>query len=98
VSGGEVELRLTADEALVLSDLLWRWIDREGAQNLRRLVEDDAEIWALNAVNCLLERTLVEPLQPDYKELLVAARERLKKRAGGAWPRSDDVGRPADTH
>ena len=39
---GQVGLRLSADEALVLSDLLYRWIDREHGQSIAALVEDDA--------------------------------------------------------
>lgn len=96
MSGGEVELRLTADEALVLFDLLGRWIDRDKAQDLLGLVEDDAETWALNAVKCLLERELVEPFRPEYNELVATARGRLRERNGEAWPWSHEIGRPSD--
>jgi hypothetical protein len=77
------------DEALVLSDLLGRWIDRDKAQDLLGLVADDAEIWALNAVNCLLESELVEPFRPDNGDLVAGARERLRERNGGTWPWRD---------
>lgn len=70
-----VEVRLTPDEALVLFEFLSRYSDTD---ELR--VEDQAEQRALWNLCCLLEKTLVEPFNPDYAELLQSARNRLRDR------------------
>ena len=85
---GQVELRLSADEALVLSDLLYRWIDQEHGRTIAPLVVDDAEIWVLNGLNCSLERVVATVFQLDYATGLSAARERESERCGGRWPSS----------
>jgi len=41
-------------------------------------LEDQAEQRALWNLLCVLERQLVEPLRPEYVELLRRARERLR--------------------
>lgn len=68
-----VELRLSADEALVLYDLLARFADQG-----RLEVGDPAEARVLWDLQCSLEKRLVEPLDPEYLTLLEAARARVR--------------------
>jgi hypothetical protein len=68
-----VTLRLTADEALVLHDLMQRF---SISGNLA--LEDRAEERALWNLCCLLERELVEPFSTGYPAALDRARQRLR--------------------
>jgi len=70
---GDVSIALTADEALVLFDLLHRWEDDERVT----APQDAAEQVALWNLSALLERELREPFLPDYANLLAQARSRL---------------------
>ncbi|WP_437608245.1 hypothetical protein WMF20_46810 [Sorangium sp. So ce834] len=67
-----IHIQLTEAEAIVL----FEWLTRnENAEALR--YDDPAEqkvLWKLEAV---LERTLVQPLAPNYSELLVKARKEV---------------------
>jgi len=72
-----VDVRLTPDEALVLFEFLSRYAD---STELR--AEDQAEHRALLNLCCLLEKQLVEPLKPNYTELLESARSRLRADSG----------------
>lgn len=70
----EVSLGLSRDEALVLLE----WLARTGAGEQPAAFEDQAEqrvLWDLEAV---LEKHLVEPFKSDYRELLEAARSRVR--------------------
>ena len=67
-------VELTADEALVLSDWLWR-MDQTGA--LEPHFQHWAEQLAVWRMEGSLDRTLVEPFDPTYDTLVSAARERL---------------------
>lgn len=69
-----VTLELTGDTALVLFELLARL---DSAEVLVPLFEHKAEQRALWDLEALLGKSLVEPLAPNYEELLAAARERL---------------------
>lgn len=69
----KVQIELTSDEALVLFELLSRYSDSESL-----VIEDQAEQRALWNLLCVLERQLVEPLRPEYVDLLQRARERLR--------------------
>ena len=71
--GKPVQFELTADEALVLFDLLSRYCDTDVLA-----VEDQAEQRALWNLLGLFEKQLVEPFRLDYGELLATARERLR--------------------
>ena len=82
----DVSLALSGDEALVLFDLLSRWIDDEKGTSIRTHIHDDAELWALNNVLVTLERMLVTPFSSEYRQRLGEARERLRTKSGGAWP------------
>lgn len=76
-TAGRVTVELTRDEALVLFEWLAR-SDKAGS-----LPTDDSSeqtlFWDLEAV---LERLLVEPLKADYRELVAAARSRLRNARG----------------
>jgi hypothetical protein len=80
----DVVLSLAHDDALVLFDLLQRWINDEGGENLRTHVQDDAELWALNTVSCALE-PIMAPLDQNYPNAVLEARSRISERAG-QWP------------
>ncbi len=67
------DIRLTADEALVLSDWLARFIEAGPTH-----IEDQAELRALWNLDCVLEEVLVEPFHPDYRQLVQDARDRLR--------------------
>jgi hypothetical protein len=69
----KVRIELTGDEALVLFELLSRYSDSEAL-----VVEDQAEQRVLWNLLAALETQLVEPVRPEYTELLQRARERLR--------------------
>ncbi|WP_439499037.1 hypothetical protein [Bosea sp. (in: a-proteobacteria)] len=77
---------LGQDEALVLFEMLHRWLDDDRGRTIRSAVVDDAEIWALNALSNTLERGLPQPFVAEYGALLDAARVRLRDKNGGDWP------------
>jgi len=68
----EVTVTISTDEALVLDALLATLNDR-GPLNITH----PAELRALWNLHAALEKVLVEPFQPDYDQLLAAARARL---------------------
>ena len=68
-----VSLDLSEDEALVLFEFLTRYGESD-----RLEIADQAEQRALWNLCANLEKTLVEPFDPGYGELLVAARGRLR--------------------
>jgi len=72
----EVVIRLSQDEALVLFEWLYR--TDELTNDFGDLVEDQAEQRALWNLTCLLERVLVQPFQPEYRQLVEQARNRLR--------------------
>jgi hypothetical protein len=80
-------LAIGEDEILVLSELLHRWLDDERGRTIRDSILDEAELWALNALNAALERSVPEALDADYRALLAAARARVREQNGGEWPR-----------
>jgi hypothetical protein len=83
----EFIIRLTHDQALVLSD----WLNRSmGTQDFDALVNRDRAVWApLYRIDGTLETTLPEIFAPDYGARLHAARERLLDYLG-------DIGRPPE--
>jgi len=69
-----VTIRLTGDEALVLS----HWLERLGMTDLGRVVDDPA-VWApLHKISGTLDKSLPELFAADYNDRLAAARERLR--------------------
>ena len=74
-------ITLDADEALVLSEFLWRYEQEE-----RLAVEHPAEGVVLTRLLGALERHLVAPFDPRFVELLDAARARIQGPADGSTP------------
>ncbi|MCA8974968.1 MAG: hypothetical protein KDC98_09615 [Planctomycetes bacterium] len=71
------EIRLDADSALVLFEFLSRLEDDD-----KQSIDDASEEFVLSRVHGFLQRALVEPLKPDYRELLEQARSRIRRQAG----------------
>jgi hypothetical protein len=69
----EIVIRLTRAEALVL----FEWLAREDSDGKKIPVEHVAEERELWRIEGQLENTLAEPLSPQYKELLDAARKEV---------------------
>lgn len=69
----DVQITLTHDEALVLFDLLTRY-----SQSDVLGTRDQSEQRALWNLQCLLEKTLPEALDADYKTLLATAQDQLR--------------------
>jgi hypothetical protein len=70
-------ITLSSDEALVLFDLLAREIEDRNEKRIAEMIEHPAEFWAPNDVFGSLQRELVEPFDPNYRQLVAAARERI---------------------
>jgi hypothetical protein len=68
MTGENVELRLTTAEALVL----FEWL--AAANDGKQLIVDEAEHRVLWGLESQLETKLVEPLMPNYAELVDAAK------------------------
>ena len=77
----KVDLPLTQDEALVLSDLLARF-EQAGKLTLTH----NAEFLVLSQLAALLDKALVEPFDPNYASLVSQARERLAAGFEGPAP------------
>ncbi|WP_236241434.1 hypothetical protein [Streptomyces sp. CC228A] len=70
----EIIIKLTSDEALVLSD----WLEQVQMTDLSLLV-DDAAVWApLHRIAGTLDKSLPGIFAADYAERLEAARRRLR--------------------
>lgn len=80
-----VTIELAREEALVLFDLLQREIDLANGKRLVSATEHEGELWALNGLNCMLEKNVGEAFRPEYPQLVDAARAALVER-NGAWP------------
>lgn len=63
-----IEIAITSDEALVI----FEWLSELGPDGL-----GDAERVAIDGLISCLERQLTAPLDPNYLDLLAAARARL---------------------
>lgn len=68
----DVTITLTADEALVLFEMLHRWEADEVSQPQHQ--GEQVALWNLSA---LLERVVSEPFRLDYTHLVEQARARL---------------------
>ncbi|MER7330467.1 MULTISPECIES: hypothetical protein [unclassified Micromonospora] len=68
-------IKLTHDQALVLSD----WLDKViGTERFDATVDEDIAVWsALHRISGTLDKSLVEIFMPDYTARLDAARARL---------------------
>lgn len=68
-----INLTLSRDEALVLFEFFSRFGDDDDSFTLRH----NAEYLAFMQISAQLDKSLVEPFQPQYLELLQAARDRI---------------------
>ena len=76
---------LDYSEALVLFDFLLRKVDERNGSHLKSAILHDAELWALNGVLGLLERSSVAHLAADYSEQVSHARKAPVAQCG-SWP------------
>jgi hypothetical protein len=74
----DVTVTLTADEALVLFEMLHRWEDADAIDPVL-MPGERAALWALS---CRLESILVAPFASNYRELVDQAQQRLAERGG----------------
>ncbi|WP_229070977.1 hypothetical protein [Actinoplanes sp. DH11] len=71
----DLTIKLSRDQAFVLSDWLYRMM---GTAPFDDLVNQERAVWSpLYAIAGTLDRTLVEIFMPDYTDRLHNARERL---------------------
>lgn len=77
----EIELKITRDEALVLSDFFARFDEKDDFT-----LRSAAEYLAFQKIASQLDHALVEPFDPTYKELIVEARNRLEADYEGPAP------------
>ena len=70
---GKVVIELSRAHALVLFEFLSRFSDDDKLE-----IQDQAEERVLWDMCCDLEKALVEPLRPDYTELLQRARDTVR--------------------
>ncbi|MCW3816469.1 hypothetical protein ONA91_18645 [Micromonospora sp. DR5-3] len=83
----EVVLKLSHDQALVLSD----WLERMESSRAFAQVVDDRAVWsALHTISGTLDKSLVDIFSPDYVQRLEAARRRLLETLGDFDPMTDE--------
>ena len=70
----KMNIKLTKNEALVLFEFLSRF--NEAEQN--EIFEDKAEEKILWLINAQLEKQLVEPFMPNYRDILDKARKEIR--------------------
>lgn len=70
----KINLAITNDEALVLFEFLTRFNQSEYAD----IFEDQAEQKTLWILEGQLEKQLVEPFRPDYKDIIREARNKIR--------------------
>ncbi|MFI9202905.1 hypothetical protein [Streptomyces sp. NPDC053048] len=74
MENSQVTIKLTSDEALVLS----HWLEKLQMTDLSRVV-DDPVVWApIHRIAGTLDKALPELFTPDYDQRLEAARRRLR--------------------
>ncbi len=76
-----VDLPLSQDEALVLSELLARF-----EQTGKLTLTHNAEFLVLSRLSALLDKALVDPFDPNYSSLVSQAQERLAAGFEGSAP------------
>ena len=90
-AGDEITLVVDRSVAGVLFEFLSRTVDDAEGEALADFIEDESEIPALWALLAGLESVLTEPMAEDYERRVLAAREAVMKRFGGAFSdRGDD--------
>jgi len=70
----KINIVLTKDEALVLFDFLGRF----NAQEHINIFEDQAEQRILWDIEAQMEQALVDPLKPNYTDLVMEARDKVR--------------------
>lgn len=86
---GDFTIRLTRDQALVLSDWLYRMI---GTSAFDGFVNQDRAVWSpLYRIAGTLESSLAEVLAGDHSHRLTAARQRLLGTLGEVGRATDEV-------
>jgi hypothetical protein len=85
VPDDDLTIKLTKDQALVLSN----WLDRMvGTPAFDNVVNEEPAVWSpLHTIAGTLDKSLVEIFMPDYSGRLHDARERLPDDLG-------EIGRP----
>ena len=71
-------IEISDSEKLVLFEFLNRIINDKYDELSGDLFEDISEEHVLSTILCQLEKTMTEPLNQDYKELLLEAREDVR--------------------
>jgi hypothetical protein len=69
-----IKLTVTKEEALVLFEFLVRF----NQSNHPDIFEDQSEHKTLSILEGKLEKQLVEPFKPDYKNILIEARNKIR--------------------
>jgi hypothetical protein len=85
VNNPEITIKLTSDEALVLSD----WLERVQMTDLSRLVDDPAAWAPIHKIAGTLDKALPGIFAADYAEHLDAARHRLREATGSFTEEQD---------
>ena len=70
----EVLITLNKDQALVLFEFVARFNER----NYKELFEDQAEQKMMWLIQGQLEKVLVEPFMPNYKDIVKEARNKIR--------------------
>ncbi|MER6063359.1 hypothetical protein [Streptomyces sp. NPDC001792] len=89
-----ITIRLTRDQAFVLSDWLYRAMFE--SEDLAGIVHDRA-VWSpIYAISGTLDKTLSEIFMPDYGAQLEAAKDRLRSHLYGAADEADNASEPSE--
>ncbi len=75
-----VSVEIGKSVALVLDNLLHRWMNQEGDSSMQ--IEHDAEWHVLLLLSGALETRLAEPFDPDYLDQVEMARQKVVQRWG----------------
>jgi hypothetical protein len=81
IMDSDINLKITRDEALVLFEFFARFSERD-----EFTLRNTAEYLSFQTIAAQLDRELVEPFDPAYEDLLVAARNRLSSGYEGPAP------------
>lgn len=71
-------IEISDSERLVLFEFLYRVLNDKYDELAGSLFEDVAEEDVLSIIKSQLDKEMTEPLSPDYKELLLKAREDVR--------------------
>lgn len=77
-----INITLSQDEALVLFEFFSRFCDDDDSFTMRH----NAEYIAFMRISAQLDKTLVEPFKPQYRELLHSAQDRIAAGYEGLAP------------